>query len=222
MIGRTNTGGGGSGGKIAVTAPAGATVTVSKDGKVKTKVAREDGVAVFSGLDNGTWTVTLYNEDGSANHSWEVSVSLEYPITVAFFDGYLYNSGDEREVFTGGWYLYTLGVTHNLIKEPTYMTLANGQYGDIAYAYTRMLIDTTGYNTLTFECRRKSSPTEAFFGIASEDKTIVSRRYFTSTKKTKEKLDISGYQGKYLLFFSCMTRTSGEYAYADVFSVKIE
>ena len=35
MIGRVNTGGGGTGGTLTVTAPANVTVTVSKDGKTK-------------------------------------------------------------------------------------------------------------------------------------------------------------------------------------------
>lgn len=59
MIGRTNVGGSGTGGVLTVNAPPLATVTVSKDGKTKTKVAGSDGVAVFKGLQSGTWTVKI-------------------------------------------------------------------------------------------------------------------------------------------------------------------
>lgn len=51
--------GGGTGGTLTVTAPAGSTVTVSKDGKSKTKVAGSDGIAIFKGLQSGTWTVKI-------------------------------------------------------------------------------------------------------------------------------------------------------------------
>lgn len=52
-------GGGGTCATLTVTAPAGATVTVSKDGKTLTRVAGEDGVVVFRGLQSGTWTVKI-------------------------------------------------------------------------------------------------------------------------------------------------------------------
>lgn len=54
-----SSGGGGTGGTLTVTAPAGSTVTVSKDEKSKTKVAGSDGVAVFKGLQSGTWIVKI-------------------------------------------------------------------------------------------------------------------------------------------------------------------
>lgn len=50
---------GGTGGTLTITAPAGSTVTVSKDGKSKTKVAGSDGIAVFKGLQSGIWTVKI-------------------------------------------------------------------------------------------------------------------------------------------------------------------
>lgn len=70
-IGKTNVGGG-SGGTLTVTAPAGCTVTVSKDGKAKTKTAGTDGVAVFKGLDTGEWTVTI--TDGADSSAIDVMI----------------------------------------------------------------------------------------------------------------------------------------------------
>ena len=49
----------GTGGTLTVTSPAGSTVTVSKDGKSKTKVAGSNGIAVFKGLQSGIWTVKI-------------------------------------------------------------------------------------------------------------------------------------------------------------------
>ena len=79
-------GNGGSGGTVAsltVTAPAGATVTVSKDGKTKTKVAGTDGVAVFKGLSNGVWTITI--TDGEQTAQKTVTVTADYSTAITFF-----------------------------------------------------------------------------------------------------------------------------------------
>ena len=82
MIGRVNTGGG-SGGTLTVTAPAGVTVTVSKDGKSYTKTADTSGVAVFKGLKTGAWTVTI--TDGAQTATRSVVVTADYACTIAFF-----------------------------------------------------------------------------------------------------------------------------------------
>lgn len=84
MIGRTNTGGGsGNSASLTVNAPAGAIVTVSKDGRSKTKVARTDGVAVFKGLVTGQWTLTI--TDGERTRSQSITITADYSTTIAFF-----------------------------------------------------------------------------------------------------------------------------------------
>lgn len=83
MIGRVNTGGGGSGGVLTVTAPANVTVTVSKDGKSKIKNSGTSGVVVFKGLASGTWTLAI--TDGSQTSSKPVVVTADYSTVIAFF-----------------------------------------------------------------------------------------------------------------------------------------
>lgn len=85
-IGRTNAvsgGGGGVGAVLTVTAPAGVTVSVSKDGKTKTKTANSEGLAVFTGLETGTWTLTI--TDGVQTSTKTVSVTADYSTVIAFF-----------------------------------------------------------------------------------------------------------------------------------------
>lgn len=82
MIGRVNTGGG-SGGTLMVTAPAGVTVTVSKDGKTKTKTAGADGLAVFKGLKSGQWTLTI--TDGEQTAQKTVTITADYSTAITFF-----------------------------------------------------------------------------------------------------------------------------------------
>ena len=77
-----NGGSGGTGATLTVTAPAGCTVTVSKDGKSKTKVAGTDGVAVFKGLETGTWTVTI--TDGTDTSTDTVDLLAEYTKEMSF------------------------------------------------------------------------------------------------------------------------------------------
>ena len=74
---------GGTGATLTVTAPAGCTVTVSKDGKSKTKVAGADGVAVFKGLSTGSWTVTI--TDGEQTAQKTVTITADYSTAITFF-----------------------------------------------------------------------------------------------------------------------------------------
>lgn len=83
MIGRVNTGGGGTGGTLTVTAPANVTVTVSKDGKSKIKNSGTSGVVVFKGLASGTWTVTITGDGKTAQKN--VVVTTDYSTMIAFF-----------------------------------------------------------------------------------------------------------------------------------------
>jgi len=75
--------GGGNWGALTVTAPAGVTVKVSKDGKTYTKTANADGQAVFKGLDTGTWTVTI--TDGVQTATRTAEVVADYAISLTFF-----------------------------------------------------------------------------------------------------------------------------------------
>lgn len=83
MIGRVNTSGGGNGAALTVTAPAGSTVTVSKDGKYKTKVAGSDGIVVFKGLQSGTWNLSI--TDGEQTASKTVEIVADYSTSITFF-----------------------------------------------------------------------------------------------------------------------------------------
>ena len=82
MIGKTNGGSGGTGATLAVTAPAGCTVTVGKDGKTKTKTAGADGLAVFKGLETGTWMLAI--TDGSNTASKPIMIRTDYSDRISF------------------------------------------------------------------------------------------------------------------------------------------
>ena len=83
MVGRTNTGGGGSGGTLTVTGIAGHTVTATKDGKTYTRTFNSGGVAVFKGLSTGTWTVKMSGNGQTATRT--VTITADYSLTIAYF-----------------------------------------------------------------------------------------------------------------------------------------
>lgn len=82
MIGRVNTGGG-SGCILTITAVASETVTISKNGKSKSKTADSNGVAVFRGLDTGKWTITIVR--GGAPITRVVAVTADYSVAIPLF-----------------------------------------------------------------------------------------------------------------------------------------
>lgn len=74
---------GGTGGTLTVTAPAGSTVTVSKDGKTLTRVAGADGIVVFRGLQSGTWMLSITDDTQTASKT--VKIVADYATSITFF-----------------------------------------------------------------------------------------------------------------------------------------
>lgn len=83
MIGRTNSGTGGTGATLTVTGVAGDTVTITKDGKTYTKTFDSSGKAVFKGLSDGTWSVTMTK--GSQSVTRSITLNSSYEMTIAYF-----------------------------------------------------------------------------------------------------------------------------------------
>lgn len=66
-----------------ITAPAGVTVTVQKDGRTKMKIADNNGLATFRGLTNGFWSVQI--SDGEQTSTRLIEIVSGYSMTMAFF-----------------------------------------------------------------------------------------------------------------------------------------
>lgn len=67
---------------LTITAPVGATVTVSKDGKSKPSKVATTGTVVFKGLETGTWTITITNGTDTATKT--VEIQADYSATISF------------------------------------------------------------------------------------------------------------------------------------------
>lgn len=83
MIFNVTGGGGGTGCTLTITAPVGATVTVSKDGKSKPPKVATTGTVVFKGLETGTWTITITNGTDTATKT--VEIKADYQAEITFF-----------------------------------------------------------------------------------------------------------------------------------------
>lgn len=75
--------GGGAGGNLKVIALAGVAVTVTNGSKVKQKVADAAGVAMFTGLETGAWTVTLPADVSPPTRT--VDIDVDYVVVIAYF-----------------------------------------------------------------------------------------------------------------------------------------
>lgn len=67
---------------LTITAPVGATVTVSKDGKSKPSKVATTGVVAFKGLETGTWTITITNGTDTATKT--VEIKADYQAAISF------------------------------------------------------------------------------------------------------------------------------------------
>lgn len=67
---------------LTITAPVGAIVTVSKDGKAKPSKVATTGTLVFKGLETGTWTITITNGTDTATKT--VEIKADYSATISF------------------------------------------------------------------------------------------------------------------------------------------
>lgn len=83
MIFNVTGGGGGTGCTLTITAPVGAAVTVSKDGKSKPSKVATTGTVVFKGLETGTWEITITN--GTDTASKTVEIRADYETEISFF-----------------------------------------------------------------------------------------------------------------------------------------
>lgn len=91
VFGSALMGGGGSGGTLVCTAPAGVTVTAANEalGKTYTKVADAKGVATFKGLATGTWLLSI--SDGVEETApVPVVITADYTQILAFFAAYIH------------------------------------------------------------------------------------------------------------------------------------
>lgn len=136
---------------IAITYPAGSTVTVT-DGKITYTAPNTNGSALFIIPYAATWIVTATDGTNTKSESVEItsegqSVSVELSYSL-----WLYKDGDTCDSVTGGWTSFTESsdnrVNFNSDNIYTYGKYVKTQHGAAAYAYPNRKIDLSKYASL--------------------------------------------------------------------------
>lgn len=91
--------GSGIGGTLAVSAPVGSTITITKDGKSYSKLVDAEGIALFKGLDGGTWNI--YSTDGNHNAEKSIPIVIDYSESISY--QYVIFDGNNPADYTSGW-----------------------------------------------------------------------------------------------------------------------
>lgn len=221
MVGRTNTGGGGSGGTLTVTGIAGHTVTVTKDSKTYTRTFNSGGVAVFKGLSTGTWTVTMSGNGKTATRT--VTITADYSLTIAYFSATIKviypakskcviknssgtqvasdtNTGTSAKTWTAtvnakGTYTVTATATDGSgkTKSTTVSITTDGQSKSVTLVYELILFD-GGDNTAVTGGWKGQNVTPTVSNVLSFSITNTDATFpKAASVHTKNKIDLSKY-----------------------------
>lgn len=221
MVGRTNTGGGGSGGTLTVTGIAGHTVTVTKDGKTYTRKFNSGGVAVFKGLSTGTWTIKMSGNGQTATRT--VTITADYSLTIAYFSATIKvtypakskcviknssgtqvasntNTGTSAKTWTAtvnakGTYTVTATATDGSgkTKSTTVSITTDGQSKSVTLVYELILFD-GGDNTAVTGGWKGQNVTPTVSNVLSFSITNTDATFpKAASVHTKNKIDLSKY-----------------------------
>ena len=208
MTGQTNTGGGGIGaqrkGTIDVTYPAGATCTVTNGSQTYTALDTS-GAAAFI-VEPGTWTVKAVQ--GSENTSQSVTVTAGgwVEVELSFWNGELYDAGNEFTKYTGGWKVSSVKPDSGAIAQTPKITknAANIVCASYGLIHPENKMDLTNFSSVVFEGTIVGKPNEptwlqagiwtAIGSYFSSNSVVISQ--ITSTV-SRVALDCSALTGQY-------------------------
>lgn len=216
MVGRTNTGGGGSGATLTILGVAGATVTASKNGKTYTRTINNSGTAVFKGLSTGTWTVTMSGNGQTATRT--VEITADYSLAIAYFSATIAitypanstcviknssgvqvasdaNTGTSTKTWTAtvnatGTYTVTATATDGSgkSKSQSVSITADGQSEIVTLSYQLILFDGGVVEPWTvIQANPTATISDTIYLVAKGTSMVV------SSVRTTNKIDVSGY-----------------------------
>ena len=207
---------------IGVTYPEGSTCTCT-NGTKTLKAKNTSGQWVFAVPSKGTWTVTA--TDGSNSKSQSVEITAEgqsVNVELSYWNGELYDAGNEFEAVTGGWVAAALGqqtggwkqVAPSLTKGSASMTVQMSTNESNGCVHMENSVDMSKFTTLEANISGFSGGTnivdQSYMSIykkgnnpyhaAAAKITILSAGTFT--------LDISAVSGEYDVAFGCANNGS--------------
>lgn len=224
MIGKTNVGGGGGNAfaYIGVTYPVGSTCTCTNG--VRTFTAKgTGGLYVFNIPYADDWTVTA--TDGTLTVSETIAITNQWQNVVAnltYWDGTLYDSGNEYELYTGGWeskqnvnYYYSSSSTFTNHTAPVFgedTIFLGPEYSRICVAGTVNQIDLTNVDTINVVTTLNTGNGPTY--IACDKLTASSVTINNTAEKYRNissldfDFDVSDLTGYYYVFIGMARTTS--------------
>lgn len=219
MIGRVNTGGGGSyKAFIRASGDPGASVTVVLKATGKTMATGtigQDGTLTLTVRQGGTYTVTAVQ--GSQRKTGDVVVieaGGTYPVDVTFWDGTIFPGNEVGNRVTGGWGTKQASGGIATVVEDM-ITLKGGSSSTANFAYPNNAIDLTEFSYIEFEVDTNASAgwicvsqnKEEKYGDTGEKKSFNVPS--TSESRTTYQLDIDDLnQELYINFYSRQANTT--------------
>ena len=177
--------GSGTGGTLTISAPVGSTITITKDGKSYSKLVDAEGIALFKGLDGGTWNI--YSTDGNHNAEKSIPIVIDYSESISY--QYVVFDGTNTVDYVGGW---SSDVSSGVLS-----VAAGGSKGWISgrNLCSNVAIDISQYSTMHIVVNGYNDV--GTFGIGTTNASGSYDKSVAIASATEYTIDVSDVDGEY-------------------------
>ena len=177
--------GSGTGGTLTISAPVGSTITITKDGKSYSKLVDAEGIALFKGLDGGTWNI--YSTDGNNNAEKSIPIVIDYSESISY--QYVVFDGTNTVDYVGGW---SSDVSSGVLS-----VISGGGQGWIPNNNLRsnVAIDISQYSTMHIVVKHYNGV--GTFGIGTTNEYGIYDKSVSIASATEYTIDVSDVDGEY-------------------------
>lgn len=177
---------------IGVTYPSGSSCTCSKDG-VTRRAADTGGKWIFPVTAAGTYTISCTNGTDTATKTVSITAQGQVAsVTLAYWNGELYDNGNQYTTVTGGWALgsNTAGVTLNVGTNYLELSHSNNTY---RYMKCTKSIDVTNFTKATLVAKNAAAYATLQLNVGAGMKEVQADS--AAANDVTIELDISGISG---------------------------
>ena len=177
--------GSGTGGTLTISAPVGSTITITKDGKSYFKLVDAEGIALFKGLDGGTWSI--YSTDGNHNAEKSIPIVIDYSESISY--QYVVFDGTNTADYVGGW--------SSDVSSGELSVAAGGAQGWISgkNLCSNVAIDISQYSTMHIVVKNYNDV--GTFGIGTTNDYGIYDKSVAIASATEYTIDVSDVDGEY-------------------------
>ena len=200
--------GSGTGGTLTISAPVGSTITITKDGKSYSKLVDAEGIALFKGLDGGTWNI--YSTDGNNNAEKSIPIVIDYSESISY--QYVVFDGTNTVDYVGGW---SSDVSSGVLS-----VIAGGSNGWISgkNLCSNVAIDISQYSTMHIVVKHYNGV--GTFGIGTTNEYGIYDKSVSIASATEYTIDVSDVDGEYYVKLASTGKQNNTNYYVSIgFSV---